>query len=433
MSARLAAYRVAVREHAARYADPHAGVLATAGQLRERGEHPVPWTELHTASGAVDDDPRRPVRWLPATVLGGTETVWVPAASALPTSAANGEGLAELTTAGAAAADSLDGVIDQGLADALAYHALTGVLRGVGGLTVVAEEDLVADDETAFVVKAAHRFGRHLAVYALTGAAPAHAVLAVTEAPDGRDWSLAGGFDPAATRLAAVRDLVGRIQVRHFEGTDTDLGDPVLADLDPATLTGAPPARAGRPVPRTGPPCWPPSPRRGQRVAGRDHHSGRTGDRGVPQRRGPAPPPRPGGRLKPPQQWSERGTHRGRRWKHADHSQRRAPRTGDRDLRNRGGGGRRRGARRHQLQLLLLELLQLQHVELLQHQHQHLQLRLTGVIEGPTLDRRRNPVTRWDVASVRTNRRRPTPASSPACLRWLHRGGTDADPPRDRR
>lgn len=245
MSARLAAYRVAVREHAARYADPYAGVLATAGQLRERGEHPVPWTELHTASGAVNDDPRRPVRWLPATVLGGTETVWVPAASALPTSAANGAGLAERTTAGAAAADSLDGVIDQGLADALAYHALTGALRGVGGLTVVAEEDLVADDDTAFVVKAAHRFGRHLAVYALTGAAPAHAVLAVTEAPDGRDWCLAGGFDPAATRLAAVRDLVGRIQVRHFEGTDTDLGDPVLADLDPATLTGGATSEGG--------------------------------------------------------------------------------------------------------------------------------------------------------------------------------------------
>ncbi|GAB3932220.1 hypothetical protein GCM10027614_00970 [Micromonospora vulcania] len=112
-------------------------------------------------------------------------------------------------------------------------------MRGDGGLVVLAEEELVADDDTAFVVKAAHRFGRQLAVYALPGAAPAHAVLAVTETPDGgdRDWRLAGGFDPVATRLTALRELVGRIQVRHFEGTDADLGDPVLADLDPATLT----------------------------------------------------------------------------------------------------------------------------------------------------------------------------------------------------
>ncbi|MGC4746657.1 TOMM precursor leader peptide-binding protein [Micromonospora sp. DT201] len=240
MSARLAAYRVAVRDHAARYADPHAGVLATAEQLRDRGEHPVPWTELDTATGAVPYDPYRSVRWLPATVLGRPGTVWVPAALALPTSAANGEGLAERTVAGAAAADSLDGVVDQGLADALAYHALAATIRGAGGLTTVGEEELVGDDDTAFVVKAAHRFGRQLAVYALTGAAPAHAVLAVTGAHDGwdRDWRLAGGFDPVATRLAAVRDLVGRIQVRHFEGADADLGDPVLTDFDPATLTG---------------------------------------------------------------------------------------------------------------------------------------------------------------------------------------------------
>ncbi|MEO3769116.1 TOMM precursor leader peptide-binding protein [Micromonospora sp. B9E7] len=247
MSARLAAYRVAVRDHAARCADPHAGVRATAEQLRGRGEHPVPWTELDTASGAIPDDPHRAIRWLPATVLGGTDTVWVPAAVALPTSAANGEGFAERTVAGAAAADSLDGVIDRGLADALAYHALTAAMRGVGGLTVVGEEELVADDDTAFVVKAAHRLGRQLAVFALTGAAPAHAVLAVTETPGGRDWRLAGGFDPAATRLAAVRDLVGRIQVRHFEAADADLGDPVLTDFDPATLTGGA-GNAGAPV-----------------------------------------------------------------------------------------------------------------------------------------------------------------------------------------
>ncbi|MFI6266582.1 TOMM precursor leader peptide-binding protein [Micromonospora sp. NPDC051006] len=249
MSARLAAYRVAVREHAARYADPDAGVRATAAELRERGESPVPWTELDTASGALPYDPQRSVHWLPATVLGRPESVWVPAAVALPTSAANGDALAERTVAGAVAADSLDGVIDQGLADALAYHALTAVLRGAAGLGRLGEEELVADDDTAFVVKAAHRFGHQLAVFALPAAAPAHAVLAVTGSTDGegRDWRLAAGFDPVAARLAAVRDLVGRIQVRHFEGGEADLGEPALADLDPVTLTaGAPSAEPAR-------------------------------------------------------------------------------------------------------------------------------------------------------------------------------------------
>ncbi|MEU2613252.1 TOMM precursor leader peptide-binding protein [Micromonospora sp. NPDC007271] len=242
MGARLAAYRAAVRDHAARYADPAAAVTASAAELRERGERPVPWAELTSATAVPED--RRPVRWLRAVVLGRAESVWVPAALALATSAFNAEGWAEPTVAGAAAGGTLDEVIDRGLADALAYRALTAALRGRDEMRVVNEEDLVGDEDTAFVVKAAHRFGRRLSVFALAGADPAHAVLAVAEPPGGgdRDWALAGGFDPVATRLAAVRDAVGRVQVRHFENAVADLGDPVLRDFDPATLTAATPA-----------------------------------------------------------------------------------------------------------------------------------------------------------------------------------------------
>ncbi|MBM0279032.1 TOMM precursor leader peptide-binding protein, partial [Micromonospora tarensis] len=194
-TARLGAYRIAVRDHAARYADPHDGVLATAQELRRRGEHPVPWTELHTASGAVDDDPhrrsvgcRRP-RWAAPRRCGCPPRWRCPPRPRTARASPSGRSPARRRPT------RLDGVIDQGLADALAYQALTGAMRGVGGLSVVTEEALVADDDTAFVVKAAHRFGRQLAVFALTGAAPAHAVLAVVDGPDGRDWRLAGGFD----------------------------------------------------------------------------------------------------------------------------------------------------------------------------------------------------------------------------------------------
>lgn len=246
MGARLAAYRAAVRDHAARHADPAAAVTASAAELRERGEHPVPWRELVPTAAPPDADTRR-VPWLPATVLGGADRVLVPAAVALPTSAYNPDGWAEPTVAGAAAGGSPDEMINRALADALAYHALLAALRGRAEARPVGEEALVADDDTAFVVKAAHRFGRRLSVYALTGAEPAHAVLAVAASPGGDDpdWALAGGYDPVATRLAAVRDVVGRAQVRHFEGTVADLGDPVLRDLDPAALA----ASAGPAVP----------------------------------------------------------------------------------------------------------------------------------------------------------------------------------------
>ncbi|MFE9691004.1 TOMM precursor leader peptide-binding protein [Micromonospora sp. NPDC005806] len=244
MGARLAAYRAAVRDHAARYADPAAAVTASAAELRERGEQPVPWPELAPTDTPLADDRRR-TRWLPATLLGRTGSVWVPAALALPTSAFNAEGWAEATVAGAAAGGTLDEVVDRGLADALAYRALIDALRGRAEVRPISEEELVGDDDSAFVVKAARRFGRRLSVFTLAGVEPAHAVLAVAEPPGGgdRDWALAGGFDPVATRLAAVRDAVGRVQVRHFEDTVADLGDPVLRDFDPATLTvGATPA-----------------------------------------------------------------------------------------------------------------------------------------------------------------------------------------------
>ncbi|MET8094075.1 TOMM precursor leader peptide-binding protein [Micromonospora sp. NPDC005220] len=242
MGARLAAYRTAVRDHAARHADPAGAVVATAAQLREQGHDPVRWAELETASGVAVDDPHRPLRWLPATVLGAAGTVLVPAAAVLPLSDANADGHAERTTAGSAADADIEGVIDGGLADALGWHALTAVLRGRAATVPVDEEELIRDDDTAFIVKAAHRLGCHLSVHVLADAAPVAAVLAVVAAPDGgrRRWALAADFDPVAARLAAVRDAVGQVQVEHFEEILPDLGDPLLGDLEPALPAGAP-------------------------------------------------------------------------------------------------------------------------------------------------------------------------------------------------
>ncbi|MBY8872557.1 TOMM precursor leader peptide-binding protein [Micromonospora sp. PLK6-60] len=240
MNARLNAYRTAVRDHVARHAAPPGAVTGTASELREQGLHPVPWGELDAAGATAPDDPHRAVDWVPATVLADGTTVHVPAALALPASAANAPGHAERTTAGAAVGATRAELIDRGLASALAYRALTSALRGRSALVRLGEDELVADDETALVIKAAHRFGRPIEAFTLLGAAPAHAVLALAGAPDDDApmWTLGADLDPTAARLAATRDLVGLIQVRHFEDSDADLGDPLLVGLDPATLAG---------------------------------------------------------------------------------------------------------------------------------------------------------------------------------------------------
>jgi bacteriocin biosynthesis cyclodehydratase domain-containing protein len=238
MGARLAAYRVAIRDYLGRMARPDGLVTASAAELAATGRTPVPWTALETAA-ALPYAPDRPLGWLPARVLGGdtAETVWVPAAVALPFSDANRDGYAERTVAGGAVGASRDALVADGLTSALAYRSLVGAIRGRGGVVPVAEEDLILDEDTALVVKAAHRFGRTLRVYALTGAAPAHAVLAVAADDSGdRVWAVGAGLSARQARLAALRDLVGLIQVRHFEGIDADLGDPLLRDFDPATV-----------------------------------------------------------------------------------------------------------------------------------------------------------------------------------------------------
>ncbi|HEX6969072.1 MAG TPA: TOMM precursor leader peptide-binding protein [Micromonosporaceae bacterium] len=236
LSARLRAYRIAVGEYASRLAEPDGTVVASAAELIEDGRTPVPWDELATASGAVPYTPERRLAWLPATVLDTEQTVWVPAAFALPLSPANRDGYAERTLAGIVAAPTSGTMVLDGLVSALAYESMSALLRGRAAIAPVTEDELVRDEDTALVVKAAHRFGRRLRVFTVA-TAPAHVALAVEDEPAGRPaWAVGAGTSARQARLAALRDLVGILQVRHFEGGAPDLGHPMLADFDPRTV-----------------------------------------------------------------------------------------------------------------------------------------------------------------------------------------------------
>ena len=250
LAARLRAYRVAVRDYVSRVAEPDGAVVASAAELATDARTPVPWNEVVTSSGAVPYAPDRRLTWLPARVLGGEQTVWVPAALALPLSAANRDGYAERTVAGAAAGSTAQEVTTDGLVSAVAYEALQAVMRGRASLAPLSEVELIDDDDTALLVKAAHRFGRRIQVFAAVSA-PAHVVIAVSELPDGGRplWTVGAAPVARQARLAAVRDLVGMMQVRHFENAEADLGLPLLADFDPRTALAAPGAsRAAAPA-----------------------------------------------------------------------------------------------------------------------------------------------------------------------------------------
>lgn len=259
MNARRNAYRVAVQHYVAALPRPADGVVATYAELVEADREPVPWSELGIGSCVAFHAGRR-LRWLPARVLGAAETVvWVPAAAALPLSPENVLGLAEPTMAGSAAGASLDEVAERGLASAIGHAALVAAIRGDGGFTEITgfteinEEALTGDADTTFVIKGALRFGYRPRVFALPGARPVHAIVAVaSKASDGLGftegpgaeyepplWTFACGFSAIGTRLAALRDLVGRLQTRKFERADADLGDLPFSSFDPNVVLSA--------------------------------------------------------------------------------------------------------------------------------------------------------------------------------------------------
>jgi bacteriocin biosynthesis cyclodehydratase domain-containing protein len=255
MQARLTAYHAGASAYVSRVGIAAGARDGTATGLRARGGSPVPWTELATGGGVVPFDPEQAITWLPARALDTGDTMDVPAAAVFAFSNHNRRGYAHRTSAGAAAGHTTADVIAAGLRSALAYTALRAAVEGRAGRVDIPAERLAADPELEFLAVSAGRLGHRLALYALTGAAPAAAVLAVAEpvenpagtaTPPKRPlWSLAGGFGLGEALAAAVRDVVGQVQIRHFEAVEADLGDPLFPDFDPRTSL---PAVAG-PVP----------------------------------------------------------------------------------------------------------------------------------------------------------------------------------------
>ncbi|MEO3859329.1 TOMM precursor leader peptide-binding protein [Acrocarpospora sp. B8E8] len=232
--ARRGAYRRVIREYLASPTGRLDMVVGTAAEIAATGEWPIPADRLATRSG-LPVDPDAPIAWVPATDLRSGALYGVPAAAAYPFSAANARLLVERTPAGATVEVTRDRMIASGLTSALAYAALRDVIRGRGGVVPVDECVIAEDENLAFLVKSALRFGRSVKLYALPGAAPAHTILAVAD-EDGDAaplWSIAGGLSFEAAVRDAMCDVVGAVQARYFEGSQPDLGAPLIADFDP--------------------------------------------------------------------------------------------------------------------------------------------------------------------------------------------------------
>jgi bacteriocin biosynthesis cyclodehydratase domain-containing protein len=203
-------------------ASVHANTVVPLTGVVSGGPDLLDPARLGIASGAGGPVPA----WVPARSLLSGSSRLVPAAAARPFGRENAAGLVTRTSAGLGAADSAAGAVVAGLLSALSFAALTAALRRRGPVSRV---DLAGSDaELTFLVRSADTLGVGLELLQLDAPVP---VLLARTGGDSPVWAVGVALGWRTAAVAAARDLLGQVQLEA-----ADLGDPLLADLDPAAL-----------------------------------------------------------------------------------------------------------------------------------------------------------------------------------------------------
>ncbi|MEV4996174.1 TOMM precursor leader peptide-binding protein [Streptomyces niveus] len=189
--------------------------------------------------------------WVTALSLLTKEPVRVPAAAVRPFGPYNAGRLHQATTAGAGAGPGPQEAAGRGLLSALAHGALLRAVRGEarGALvTSPAAGEPDADPELVFLLKSVpnvgiraelvdlgeqEHSGAHVVLARETGGAPGAGA-----STEGRGrWAVAAGLSRTAAACAALRDLLGQVQL-DAEDPDgaVDTGDPLMGELAASTV-----------------------------------------------------------------------------------------------------------------------------------------------------------------------------------------------------
>lgn len=224
--ARLRALHRAAETYA-EHVVPHARTTAPAPAVR------LAPAELATATGLVgtEADVRE---WDAAASLLTKERFLVPGEAVRPFGAGKPERLFEATSAGMRAGASVADAAAQGMLSALAYDALRRTVRGaaVPGVAVPAD----AGPELTFLMRSAVNLGVEAELLDL--GERERSGVSVVLARTGALWSVGAELSYRAAAVAALRDLLGQVQLeQQGPADDTSFGDPVLSDLDPRALT----------------------------------------------------------------------------------------------------------------------------------------------------------------------------------------------------
>lgn len=255
--ARLRALDTAAAVYAEHVA-PLAGALTGAELDAARPRFPtIAPASLTTASG-TGTAAGRVAAWTLATSMLTKERALVPAAAVRTFGPYNRQRVHAPTSAGTGAGGSAAEAAGRGLLSALSYDAVQRALHGRGRTTRILPETLEDDPELRFLAGSARNLGIDMDLLDLGEAAHSgvHVLLAraVHERDGSGDWTVAAELTWRRAAVAAMRDLLGRIQLgREIAGGEAvDTGDPLVVGLAPGALAWA----ADMPAPTGAETCW---------------------------------------------------------------------------------------------------------------------------------------------------------------------------------
>ncbi|MGW4305204.1 TOMM precursor leader peptide-binding protein [Streptomyces californicus] len=212
-------------EHVVPQANVEDGDRADGRNLRTLGP------EALTTGGGTGSVP---AAWAVATSLIGKDPVRVPAAALRPFGPHNHDRAHLATAAGSGAGGSAAEAAGRGLLSALAHDAL---LRAVRGTTRVGPVAVGGDDpELVFLLKSAANLDIAVDLLDLGEADRTSASVVLAREADGPSsegrWAVGAGLSRRAASAAALRDLLGQVQLAAEDpGAAVDPGDPLMADL----------------------------------------------------------------------------------------------------------------------------------------------------------------------------------------------------------
>lgn len=193
--------------------------------------------EALVASGGSGVTADEVTAWARVTSLLTKDEAAVPAAALCPSGAANRDGLVLRGAWGTGAGETTGEAVGHALLSALAHEALLRAARGGHGATPLRAQQTSEDAEWVFLARSAETLGVSVELLDLGERERSGVSVALAREPGASArWAVGASLTATGAAVAALRDLLGQVQLAAETGEVPDTGDALLPELAPGAI-----------------------------------------------------------------------------------------------------------------------------------------------------------------------------------------------------